>query len=206
MEPRLEDLTKEQLIAELNVANEKLKYYRTIEDHARTGIQLSPQELSARLAIAEANLAARQQELVLVYKKNKHLIDRLDQFEEQEKKREFERRLAEATDFLKADGYEVRRVPSAPLFPTGLNYDGKTDNSIFEIDMSKPHLQAPWTISGGPPSEIHLESPKTRVIRAGVELKWTGEDMLNFALQWYMGPPRYGKNVHAVFESFVKSH
>lgn len=107
MDTRFEDLTKEQLIAELNVATEKLKYYRTIEDHARAGIQLSPQELSARLAISEANLAAIKQELVLVYEKNKHLCDRVDQFEEQEKKREFERRLAEATDFLKANGYEV---------------------------------------------------------------------------------------------------
>ena len=65
MESRFEDLTKEQLIAELNVATEK----------------------------------------------NKYLRDRVDQFEQEEKKREFERRLAEATDFLKANGYKIEQMP-----------------------------------------------------------------------------------------------
>lgn len=110
MDPRLEDLTKEQLIAELNVAVEKLKYYSHIEYCSRAGIQLSPEELSARLAIAHAELDA-------VKEKNFRLRDRLNQFEEQEKKREFERRLAEATDFLKANGYEVRLMTSAERFP-----------------------------------------------------------------------------------------
>lgn len=100
MEPRFEEMTKEQLLAELNVATEKLKYYRTIEDHARSGIQLSPQELSARLAIAEARLAIFEEEK-----------------RREEKKREFERRLAEATDFLKANGYEVRQMDAAERFP-----------------------------------------------------------------------------------------
>jgi hypothetical protein len=90
MDTRLEDLTKEQLIAELNVAKEKLKYYHCAEEAARHSIQLSPNELCSRLAIAEAKLA--------VHEEKEH---------REKKKVEFERRLAEATDFLNANGYEV---------------------------------------------------------------------------------------------------
>lgn len=68
---RFEEMTKEQLLAELNVATEK----------------------------------------------NKYLRDRVDQFEHEEKKREFERRLAEATDFLNSNGYEVRQMTASERFP-----------------------------------------------------------------------------------------
>jgi hypothetical protein len=103
------DLTKEQLIAELNVKDEKLKYYHNAEEVARNGMQLSPRELSDRLAIAEARLAVFE-----------------EKERREEKKREFERRMAEATEFLKANGYKVinmneqRRQPIIPTDPTEL--------------------------------------------------------------------------------------
>jgi ribosome-binding protein aMBF1 (putative translation factor) len=94
------DLTKEQLIAELQSANATNKYLREsfercriIEYHARSGMQLSPQELSARLAIAEARLAVFEEEKA-----------------REKKKQEFDRKLAEVTDFLKANGYKVEKM------------------------------------------------------------------------------------------------
>src|ERR1700722_18358598 len=76
--------TKEELIA-------KVMHYETISENAsHTNYTLSREELATRLVIAESRLA---------------------EFEEkerrEEKKREFERRLVEATEFLKANGYEV---------------------------------------------------------------------------------------------------
>ena len=188
MEPRFEDLTKEQLIAELNMATEKLKYYHAIEKHASSIIQLSPQELAARLAIAEANLAARQQELVLVYEKNKHLIDRLDQFEEQEKKREFERRLAEATDFLKANGYGVYmlHISTIELAKQTLQQAGYEVRPATEIKQVQPKIKLD---AESMPGMILVPKPK-RV--------WMDADMINFAWSMMMNQRNTGKTMISI--------
>lgn len=88
---RYNDLSKEQLIAELAVRDEKLKYYHSVsENGARNAFALTHAQMGSRLAVAEARLA--------VFEEKERL---------QEKKWEFERRFNEATEFLKANGYNV---------------------------------------------------------------------------------------------------
>jgi hypothetical protein len=161
-----DELTKEQLIAELAVKDEKLKYYRTIEDHAKDGVQLSPQELSARLAIAEAKLAVFE-----------------EQKRREEKKREFERRLVEATDFLKANGYEVRQMTSAERFP------------VMDVirEAAEPKLKTytgpiTKTPEGGWPP-LDPNTMEGRIFAGKPERIWRDEDMINFAtVVFYRGP------------------
>ena len=88
---RYNDLSKEQLIAELAVMEEKLKYYHSVsENGARNAFALTHAQMGSRLAVAEARLA--------VFEEKERL---------QEKKWEFKRRFNEATEFLKANGYNV---------------------------------------------------------------------------------------------------
>lgn len=127
MESRYEDLTKEQLIAELNVATEK----------------------------------------------NKHLRDRVDVFEQAEKKREFERKLAEAKEFLTANGYEVRLMTAAERFP---------------VDGSKL-------------KSIDYQTMEGAVLVRKPERVWKDTDMKMFGI-YCVGSPA-DESIHDTFDKFV---
>lgn len=85
MESRFEEMTKEQLLAELAVAKEK----------------------------------------------NNYLRDRISKYEDEEKKREFERRIAEAKDFLNANGYEVVPATEIKRLQSKIKLDAETMRGAF---------------------------------------------------------------------------
>lgn len=83
------------------------------------------------------------QRLDLALKENRGLSDMInEQWVDEKKKREFERRLAEATDFLKANGYDC--------FPKPLENESSLALAIRTVEMCRYKIIAPgvelkWT-------------------------------------------------------------
>ena len=153
MDTRLEDLTKEQLIAELNVAIEKNKYLREHQEKEYdfeweinprdyqnfTEMMIKLQDKCYRktgthLDCKEIKMCQLQPNSELFKFKANLLVD-------SEKQREFERRLAEATDFLKANGYEVRESPKLKSFtgPMTKTPEGGWDETIRTFMVKVVH-------------------------------------------------------------------
>ena len=75
------------------------------------------------------------------------------------------------------------------------------------IDMSKPHLQPPWTISGGSGVQIHIADPTAKIIQNGKHIIWTDADMIEFASYCSLRREMDGYNFPQIlFDEWVKQN